>query len=326
MRFPAASPISVEIVPEDSNSIRVWSALSIVYVVWGSTYLAIRFAVATMPPMLSAGLRFLAAGLILAAIVAVRGGARALMPARREVRNAVICGLLVLMGGNGLVVTAETRVPSGLTALLVACVPLWMIVLRRAAGDIVRPLTYVGVVLGLAGVALLFARGGGGHTDLRYAALVVLAAFFWSLGSLLATRAKVPREPAVLTTIEMLAAGVVMTLVAGARGEYGRVHLSEITAKSWLAFAYLVVFGSLVAFSAYIWVFGHAPTSLVSTYAYVNPAVAVVLGVMFAGEHLTGTEVLGGLVILASVLLVVRSEARPDRAPIPVPEATPARI
>jgi drug/metabolite transporter (DMT)-like permease len=304
-----------------ANSVKVWTALSIVYVVWGSTYLAIRFTVETMPAELSGGVRFLIAGVILAAVVVVRRGPRALLAGGIRLRNAAICGLLVLMGGNGTVVIAETRVPSGLTALLVASVPLWMIVMRRATGAYIRGLTYVGVVLGLGGVALLFARSGGGDTDLRYAALVLMAAFFWSLGSLLATRIDVPGEPMVLTTVEMLAAGVVMILFAGVRGEYARVDLATITTKSWLALAYLIVFGSLVAFSAYIWVFANAPTSLVSTYAYVNPAVAVALGALLAGERLAPTEILGGLVILTAVLLVVRSEAK---QPAPAEPAEPA--
>ena len=271
---------------EGASSAKVWTALSIVYVVWGSTYLV-----------------------ILAVVVAARRGPRALLAGAKRTRNAAICGLLVLMGGNGVVVIAETRVPSGLTALLVATVPLWLIVMRRVAGAHIRGLTYAGVVLGLGGVALLFARNSGGDTDLWYAALVIMAAFFWSLGSLLAPRIDVPGEPMVLTTVEMVAAGVAMILFAGLRGEYGRVDLSAITAKSWLALAYLIVFGSLIAFSAYIWVFGNAPTSLVSTYAYVNPAVAVALGALLASERLAPMEIVGGLVILAAVVLVVRSEA-----------------
>jgi drug/metabolite transporter (DMT)-like permease len=300
---------------EGASSVKVWTALSIVYVVWGSTYLAIRFTVETMPPELSGGVRFLIAGLVLAAVVVARRGPRTLLAGGKRTRNAAICGVLVLMGGNGTVVIAETKVPSGLTALLVATVPLWLIVMRRTAGARIRGLTYVGVVLGLGGVALLFARSSGGDTNLWYASLVILAAFFWSLGSLLATRIDVPGEPMVLTTVEMLAAGVAMILFAGLRGEYARVDLGAITTKSWVALAYLIVFGSLVAFSAYIWVFGHAPTSLVSTYAYVNPAVAVALGALLAGERLAPTEILGGLVILTAVVLVVRSEAQRPTAP-----------
>jgi drug/metabolite transporter (DMT)-like permease len=300
---------------EGVSSVKVWTALSIVYVVWGSTYLAIRFTVETMPPELSGGVRFLVAGLVLAAVVAARRGPRALLAGGTRTRNAAICGLLVLMGGNGTVVIAETKVPSGLTALLVATVPLWLIVMRRTAGARIRGLTYVGVVLGLGGVALLFARSSGGDANLWYAALVILAAFFWSLGSLLATRIDVPGEPMVLTTVEMLAAGIAMILFAGLRGEYARIDLGAFTTKSWLALAYLIVFGSLIAFSAYIWVFGNAPTSLVSTYAYVNPAVAVALGALLAGERLAPTEILGGLVILTAVVLVVRSEAPRPAAP-----------
>lgn len=305
-----------------ASGVKIWTALSIVYVVWGSTYLAIRWSVETIPPLISAGSRFAVAGVLLGVIVlAVRGKAafRAGWPASR---NAILCGVLVLGGGNGMLVLAETKVPSGLAALLVAAVPLWLVILRRATGASVPVLTWVGVVVGLAGVGLLFARGGSGHTDLRYAALVVVASFSWSVGSFLATRIEVPAEPMVLSTYEMLAAGVVMSAVAGLRGEYGRLHFADVSTKSWLSLAYLVVFGSLLAFSAYIWVFGNAPTSLVATYAYVNPAVAVALGVVLANEKLNGMELVGGAVILAAVIIVVRSESR--RAPRDEPAAGPA--
>ncbi len=293
-----------------ASSVKIWTALSIVYVVWGSTYLAIRWSVETIPPLISAGSRFALAGVLLGVIVLAVKGKAAFRTGWPASRNGIICGLLVLGGGNGMLVLAETKVPSGLAALLVAAVPLWLVILRRASGSSVPVLTWVGVLIGLGGVGLLFARGSGGHTDLRYAALVVVASFSWSLGSFLATRIEVPAEPMVLSTYEMLAAGVVMSAVAGIRGEYGRLQLSEVSTKSWLSLVYLVVFGSLLAFSAYIWVFGNAPTSLVSTYAYVNPAVAVVLGVLLANESLTALELIGGAVILTAVVIVVRSEGR----------------
>ncbi len=312
-------------------SARVWFALGIVYVVWGSTYLAIRWTVETMPPFLSAGMRFVVAGMLLAAYLRVRrarggtsrsgardhpgsgGGRPQARPAsdRVRLRNAALCGVLVLASGNGLVVFAETRVPSGLAALLVAAVPLWLVVLRRVAGDRTPALTLLGVLVGLAGVAVLLLPGSrGGHVQVLYCLVVLLAALSWSAGSLLAVRLPVPDEPARLSSIEMLAGGVVLLAAAAARGEFTRFDLSTVSAKSWLSLGYLIVFGSLVAFSAYVWVFANAPTSLVATYAYVNPAVAVLLGAGLAGERLTPVEALGGLVILGSVVLVVTAESR----------------
>ena len=301
---------------------RVWFALVTVYVVWGSTYLAIRWAVETMPAFLSASARFLVAGALLGVVARVRHGRAAWRIDRVQLRNAALCGVLLLAGGNGVVVLAETRVPSGLAALLVAIVPLWLIVLRRMVGDRTPWLTLVGVLVGLGGVAVLLLPGSSGsHVDLPYAGLIVLAALSWAVGSLLVTRAKVPPQPDVLSFVEMLSGGVVLLAMGAARGEFGSLHLAQISTKSWLSLGYLVVFGSIVAFSAYIYSLGNAPTSLVATYAYVNPAVAVVLGVLLAGEHLTGSEVAGGVVIVASVVVVVSAEGRARRAAKPPPVA-----
>jgi drug/metabolite transporter (DMT)-like permease len=301
-----------------SNAGRVWAALGTVYLVWGSTYLAIRWSIDTMPPMLSAAARFLFAGAILACWVRVRSGPAAWRVEPRQLRNAALCGLLLLTGGNGMVVVAETHIPSGLAALLVAAVPLWLVVLRRLVGERVSVATLLGVVVGLAGVALLLLPGGsGGPVSLGYSALVLVAALSWALGSLVSIRADVPANPAMMSAIEMLAGGAALAAIGALHGEFGRVDLGAISTKSWLSLAYLVVFGSIVAFSCYVWVLGKAPTSLVATYAYVNPAVAVVLGVLLAGEHLRLLEIVGGLVILASVVAVVRAEAarRPARQP-----------
>lgn len=298
-------------------SARVWFALGIVYVVWGSTYLAIRWNVETMPPFLGASIRFLVAGAMLAAYLRIRRG-RQPRTERRRLGTAALAGVLTLAGGNGLVVFAETRVPSGLAALLIAAVPLWLVVLRRIAGDRTHPLTMVGVLVGLVGVATLLLPGSrGGHVDLPYCLLLLVAALSWSAGSLLAVRRPVPQDPARLSSVEMLAGGAVLLAVSGAKGEIGSFDPAAVSTRSWLALGYLIVFGSLVAFSAYLWVFANAPTSLVATYAYVNPAVAVALGALLAGERLTLVEGLGALVILASVVVVVSAESRfRDRRPV----------
>lgn len=308
--------------PPGRITVRVWAALGVVYVVWGSTYLAIRYVIDTIPPLLSAGARFVVAGAV--ALVAVRllRGRSALRASPVELATAAVSGVLLLVGGNGLVVIGEQRVPSGLAALIVACVPLWVVVLRALLRDRPTAVTVVGVLVGLVGVGvLLLPGGGGGSADPWYAALLVLAALSWSAGSLLAIRRPVPADPFFFTAVQMLVAGVGLVLLAMARGETTGLSLGQVSSTSWFALAYLVVFGSLIGFTAYVWVLGRAPVSVVATYAYVNPAVAVLLGVLVAGERLTGAELVGGLVILVAVAVVVTDQGRRSRqarqAPLP---------
>jgi drug/metabolite transporter (DMT)-like permease len=295
-------------------NVRTAGALGIVYVVWGSTYLAIRYAVEDFPPLLSGALRFVAAALLLLGYLVLRRGRSALRTTRTQAVTAALSGVLLLAGGNGLVSIAEQRVDSGLVALLIACTPLWIVVLRTLLRDRPAPATAVGVLVGLGGVALIFLPGGSGGTDLPYAALCVLAALSWSAGSLLVTLRPVPADPLMLTTVEMAAGGSVLLVASAARGELAGFSFGAVSGSSWLALAYLVVFGSLVAFTAYVWLLGNAPVSLVATYAYVNPAVAVLLGALVAGERLTGSALVGGLVVLAAVALVVTAESRRRRA------------
>jgi drug/metabolite transporter (DMT)-like permease len=292
----------------------VWAALGVVYVVWGSTYLAIRFAIETLPPLVSAGLRFLTAGLLMLALVVALRGRSALRAPRTQVGTAAVTGVLLLLGGNGLVSIGEQKVPSGLAALLVGCVPLWIVAFRVLLRERPGALTVAGMLLGFAGVALIFLpRGGGSAADPGYAALIVLASLSWAVGSLLVARRPVPADPLVLTTVQMLAGGAALLAVAAVGGEFAHLAPGAVTARSWLALGYLVVFGSLVAFTAYVWLLGRAPVSVVSTYAYVNPAVAVLLGVMLAGERLTATTLAGGLVILVAVAMVVTTEGGRQR-------------
>ena len=293
--------------------LRLGGALAIVYVVWGSTYLAIRYAIEGFPPLLSAALRFLTAALLLGGWVLARRGVPRMT--RTEATTAAMAGVLLLAGGNGLVTLAEQRVPSGLAALLVACTPLWIVVLRTGLRDRPRPATAGGVLLGFAGVGLMFLPGGAGTTDVGYAALVVLAALSWAVGSLLQTLRPVPADPLTLTTVEMLAGGAVLLVLAAGRGELADFDPASVPGRSWLALGYLIVFGSLGAFTAYVGLLGNAPVSLVSTYAYVNPAVAVLLGVLVADEVLTGSALVGGLVVLAAVAVVVTAESRRPAVP-----------
>jgi drug/metabolite transporter (DMT)-like permease len=301
-------------------NLKTVGALGIVYVVWGSTYLAIRYAIEGFPPLLSAALRFLAATLLMLGYLAVRRPT-ALRATRAQLGTAAVSGILLLAGGNGLVTVAEQRVDSGLVALIIACVPLWIVILRLLLRDRPGPATALGVLIGLAGVAIIFLPGGSGQTDVGFAALAVLAALSWAIGSLLVTLLPVPADPLTLTTVEMAAGGLVLLVGAAAHGEFARFAPGDASASAWFALSYLVVFGSLIAFTAYVWLLGNAPVSIVSTYAYVNPAVAVLLGALIAGERLTGSALAGGLVILAAVALVVTAESRVRRR-----AAEPAKV
>jgi drug/metabolite transporter (DMT)-like permease len=288
----------------------VWSALAIVYVLWGSTYLGIRIAVETMPPFLSAGGRFILAGLILTALVAWRQGPAALRVTPAQLASAAVIGLLLLLGGNGLVVLAETSIPSGLAALLVAAVPMWVVLLRTASGDRPPLRTFGGVLLGLAGLAVLTVPGLSGEVKLSGVLTVIIATMLWSTGSFSSSKIRMPSNPFAASAYEMLAGGIGCLLLGLFRGEQQGLDLAEISLRSWLALIYLIVFGSLVAFTAYAWLLQTAPLSLVSTYAYVNPVVAVLLGSLVLDESLTWPIVLGGGIVVAGVCVIVSTERR----------------
>jgi drug/metabolite transporter (DMT)-like permease len=302
----------------DSRPSFVWVALPIVYVVWGSTYLGIHYVVETMPPLVSAGVRFVVAAVVLAAVLVARSGLSVLRVPRR-LGTAVLAGLLLLLGGNGMVGVAEMHMSSGLAALLVASVPLWLVVFRWATGDRPALATLGGVLVGFGGLALLTLTRGGGSGSAFGIAVILTASLSWATGSFLSARLPMPENPFTASVYEMAAGGVALLAIGFGTGE--RVHLDQISEASWIALAYLIVFGSLVAFTSYVWLLGNAPISLVGTYAYVNPAVAVLLGVLFAGEHATWMILLGGLIIILGVGLVVSMERPRAR---PVPETEPA--
>ncbi|MGW6938626.1 EamA family transporter [Streptomyces xanthophaeus] len=289
----------------------VWTALALVYVVWGSTYLGIRIVVQTMPPFLSAGVRFITAALLLAAVVAWRYGPAALKATGTQLRSAALVGLLLILGGNGLVVLAETSVPSGLAALLVASVPVWLVVLRAGTGDRPPLRTLGGVLLGLAGLAVLTLPGLSGEVRLSGVLLVLAASVLWSLGSFSASKLTLPDNPFSASAYQMLAGGLGGIVVGLLRGEHRGLDPAAFSTASWLALGYLVLFGSLVGFTAYVWLLRAAPLSLVSTYAYVNPVVAVALGGLILDEALTLPIVLGGAVVVAGVGVIVSTERRP---------------
>jgi drug/metabolite transporter (DMT)-like permease len=279
-----------------------------VYTIWGSTYLAIRFAVATMPPFLMAGVRFLIAGAILYLWLRLRGAER---PKLIHWRSALVIGGLLLLGGNGGVSWAEVHVPSGLAALLVAAVPLWMALFDWIRPGGVRPtgLTLLGLVIGFAGVALLASQAESSGTGPQLIGILALlvATCCWALGSLYARSAPVPSMPLLGTGMEMLAGGAVLVLVAGITGEFGQVHFAAISLKSLLALVFLILFGSLIGYSSYVWLLRHVSAARVSTYAYVNPVVAVFLGWAFASEPISWVTLVSAAVIISSVALITVS-------------------
>jgi drug/metabolite transporter (DMT)-like permease len=289
---------------------QVWTALWLVYVLWGSTYLAIAYVVDTVPPLVGMGLRFGAAAALLLAYVAVRRGRTALQVTRRQLRSAAVVGLLLLLGGNGLVAVAEAaELPSGLAALLVAVIPVWVVLLRWLADDRPSPRTVGGVALGFVGLAVLLLPGARPDDVAGLAvATVVLGALLWSVGSFYATRAELPEDGLTTTALEMAAGSVGLLLVGTVRGE--RLDVSAVSTTSWVALGYLVVFGSLVAFTAYAWLLAVAPVSQVSTYAYVNPVVAVGLGAVLRDEQVTALTLVGGAITVVAVAVVVREEGR----------------
>ncbi len=298
--------------PRSASPLAIWSALGAVYVIWGSTYLAIAIAVQTLPPLLSAGIRFCIAGLVLLAVIAVRRGLRV---GRAELIGAAIVGLLLLVGGNGFVVLAERTVPSGLTALIIASVPLWIVILRRIAGDRIHSSTFIGVAVGFAGVAFLVVpRGSSGELDPFGVGLLLFATVSWALGTFLAPRLRMPSDSLLSTGIQQLAGGLVLVVGGAAMGELAHLQPATWSTSSLLAMGYLVVFGSLVAFTAYSWLLQHAPVSLVSTYAYVNPVVAVLLGTLILAEPITPSIVIGAAIIVAAVAFIVTREGARQRA------------
>jgi drug/metabolite transporter (DMT)-like permease len=285
---------------------RLWGGLWIVYLIWGSTYLAIRVMVETVPPLLGAGARFTVAG---AAMVAVLSTRRAVRPTRAQLLSALLVGIL-LPGANAVVTVAEQEVPSGLAALLIASIPLWVLLMRRAAGEPVSRAGVGAVLVGFAGVALLLRPGeqSGDATVLGLAACVG-AAVMWASGSFASPRIRLPPDPLVSTGWQMLLGGLVCIAAGLAAGEAADVDPAAFSTRSVVAFAYLIVFGSWVAFTTYAWLLQNAPLSKVATYAYVNPVVAIVLGWLVLDEVITPVTLVGAAVIVVSVALVVRQES-----------------
>ncbi|MEU6235759.1 EamA family transporter [Kitasatospora sp. NPDC047058] len=292
----------------------VWVALGLVYVVWGSTYLAIRITLETMPSFLSAGARFVCAGLLLGGFLLFRHGWSGLRVDVRQLGSSVLVGVLLLTGGNGLVVLGENTIPSGLAALLVAAVPLWMVLLTAAGGDRPKTAELAGVLLGLVGLAVLSAPAIGGALAPGGVIAVLGGTLTWASGSFAAKRVPMPGNVFVASAYQMVAGGLGNVLIGLMRGEQRGLDLDAVSGRSWLALGYLVVVGSLVGFTAYAWLLQSAPLTLVATYAYVNPVVAVLLGSLVLAEPLTGPTLAGGAIVVVGVCLVVSVSRAPGRA------------
>ncbi|HEX5017565.1 MAG TPA: EamA family transporter [Actinomycetes bacterium] len=297
----------------------LWTALGIVYIVWGSTYLGIRVVVevAQQPPLFPTGLRFVIAGCVLATAVAIHRGWRALRVPLREAASGVVHGFLFLFCGVGMVSVAEQTVPSGLAALLVAAMPLWVVLMRTGLGK-ERParLTWIGTIVGLGGIAVLARPNTQGDVELWGVLLILFATVCWAFGVFITPRLALPNDNFVGAVYEMVGGGCVLLIAGAVTGEFADFSVADVPAEGWWAFAYLTVIGSVVAFSAFVWLLGHAPPSLVTTYAYINPVVAVFLGWLILSEPVTRPVVIGGSLAVLGVALVVRAERpRPSSEP-----------
>ena len=297
-----------------SKSQLTWLSLWTVYLIWGSTYFAIAYVIESMPPLLAMGIRFLIAGLLLALIISLRQGPSELKIPRAELRSSLLMGFLLLGFGIGTVSIAQAYVPSGIVALIIAALPLWIAIFRTISGEQLAKVSWLGLMIGFAGVALLLKPGSiTPVSDIEnsklflFMLLVLLGNIGWALGTFLAPRFPLPKNTLVFTAYEMLAGGASLTLAGFIKGESISDFL-DATSWSWLWFVYLIIFGSIAAYTAYLWLVANAPVSLTATYAYVNPIIAVALGAIFLDELITSAYAIGGLIILVGVILVVSVE------------------
>jgi drug/metabolite transporter (DMT)-like permease len=309
-----------------SHRAQVWVALWTVYIVWGSTYLGIELAGETIPALFGAGVRFTLVGLIVFGLVIWRRGLRALKVRRAELAAAALVGLL-LPGANSILFVTEQKVPIGLTSLIIASVPLWVLLFRLAAGERPDRIASLGLLVGFAGIVVLV-RPGGGSGPLGYLLLTVVAAISWALGSFLSPRIPVPRDALVATGYETLVGGLVLTAIGLATTSPSDLDPSGWSSRSIFGLVYLILVGSVIAYTAYAWLLANAPIGQVSTYAYVNPVVAIALGVIVLDETVTARIVAGAVLILIAVAIVVRRESEAGEIVGPdghAPELAPAR-
>ena len=298
-------------------------AFAAVYLVWGSTYLAIRVGIEYFPPLILAGLRHLTVGLLLYPFLQFKTGIR---PTAVNWRTAVVTGFLLLFVGNGGVSWAEQTVPSGVTALLVATVSLWLVIVDWVRPGGTRPVARVliGLLLGFAGMVLLVgpaSLGGAGRVDPRGAGVLVIASLAWACGSLYSKHGAMPSSPLLSMAMQSFAGGVILMIAGLFAGESQGLHFAEISLRAWLALGYLILFGSGIGFSAYIYILRNSTAARVATYAFVNPVVALFLGWLLIGETITLRTVLAAGVILTAVILVITA---PHPAPARLKDPLPA--
>ena len=310
--------------PPSTARTQVAVALATIYLVWGSTYLAIKLADETLPPLLMAGARFLVAGAMLYLWMRLRGAPR---PTLAHWLAALVAGALLLVFGNGAMVWAEQYVPSGIVALLVGMVPIWMALLDWLRPNGIRPtaLIVLGLIFGFAGVALLVGPDhlvGGERINPIGAAVVLIGSFCWAAGSIYLRGAKLAPPPLLASGMEMLAGGVLLLIFGSATGEWAAFHPTAISDRSLFALVYLILVGSLIGFTVYAWLLRNTTTAIVSTYAYVNPIVAVALGWAFAGEPLSARTLLAAAVIVTGVVAITSSHLRPRPRPGILPAAS----
>jgi drug/metabolite transporter (DMT)-like permease len=303
-------------VPQLSKSALTWFSLWTVYIIWGSTYFAIAYVIETMPPLLSMGVRFLLAGLILTGLIVVTKGFGEMKIPKPEFVTSSVMGFVLLGFGLGNVAVAEQHVPSGIVALIIAALPLWIAIFRTISGERPSKQSWLGLIVGFIGVALLLKPGSvqsvsgeSSSTVVFFMFMVLIGNIGWALGTYLAPRFPLPKNALVFTAIEMLAGGVSLTLAGLIKGERFGDFLDGSN-WSWIWFWYLVIFGSIIAYSAYLWLVSNAPVSLTATYAYVNPIIAVALGAIFLNEVITFNYAIGGAVIVLGVLVVVSAESK----------------
>ena len=295
---------------------KIWIALLALYIVWGSTYLAIRFTVETIPPFLSAGIRFLVSGSILFIWRRAAGDA---LPTKRQWRSVAIVGTFLLLGGNGLVSFAEKTVPSGVAALIIGSMPLWLVGIEALRPGGVKPnwLAILGLLIGFSGIFLLVGPGElvgeGNNLEPLGIGTLLMAAFLWSVGSIYSRGADMPESSLMATGAEMLTGSLAIFIVSGLTGEWSGFSFEDVSRTSWLGLIYLITIGSLIGFVSYIWLLKHAPVSVVATYAYVNPLVAVFLGAWMANEVINARILIAGLVIIGSVVLINQTRSKPKK-------------
>ena len=316
------APPKVNADPTRASSLLLVS-FAAVYILWGSTFFAIRIGIESFPPLVLAGLRHLSVGLVFYPVFRRVSGEK---PTLTQWRTAIVTGVLLLLCGNGTVSWAEKIIPSGIAALLVATVTLWMVMVDwlRPGGSRPEPRVLAGLVLGFAGMALLVGPkhlGGAERVNPLGAFALVLASLAWAIGSIYSKHHPIPNSAMLGVAMQMIAGGAALLAVAGISGEYRELHLAQVTLRSWLALGYLAVFGSALGFSAYIYILKHGTAARVATYAFVNPVVALFLGWLLGGEALTLRTILASAVILTAVILVI---TMPHKDPMEADEAIPA--